>query len=66
MFSLNLVMASAGAPKSGLALMVAAVVVWILQSNGLLQATSVEAVVNASTLTLRAPIEGTVSGSVLT
>jgi multidrug resistance efflux pump len=46
--------------KSGIALAVAAVVVWI-PAQRLLQATSVEAVVNARTLMLRAPIEGTVS-----
>lgn len=46
--------------KSAVALAVAAVVVWI-PAQRLLQATSVEAVVNARTLTLRAPIEGTVS-----
>ena len=48
------------AVKSAVALAVAAVVVWI-PTQRLLQATSVEAVVNARTLTLRAPIEGTVS-----
>jgi multidrug resistance efflux pump len=48
--------------KSGIALAVAAVVVWIPVQR-LLQATSVEAVVNARTLTLRAPIEGTVSSA---
>ena len=48
--------------KSGVALAVAAVVVWIPVQR-LLQATSVEAVVNARTLTLRAPIEGTVSSA---
>jgi multidrug resistance efflux pump len=48
------------AVKSAVALAVAAVVVWI-PAQRLLQATSVEAVVNARTLTLRAPIEGTVS-----
>jgi multidrug resistance efflux pump len=46
--------------KSAVALAVAAVVVWI-PAQRLLQSTSVEAVVNAHTLTLRAPIEGTVS-----
>ena len=48
------------AVKSAVALAVAAVVVWI-PTQRLLQATSVEAVVNARTLTLRAPIEGAVS-----
>ena len=46
--------------KSAVALAVAAVVVWF-PAQRLLQTTSVEAVVNARTLTLRAPIEGIVS-----
>jgi multidrug resistance efflux pump len=50
------------AVKSAVALAVAAVVVWV-PAQRLLQATSVEAVVNARTLTLRAPIEGTVSSA---
>jgi multidrug resistance efflux pump len=46
--------------KSAVALAVAAVVVWF-PAQRLLQTTSVEAVVNARTLTLRAPIDGIVS-----
>ena len=46
--------------KSAVALAVAAVVVWF-PAQRLLQTTSVEAVVNARTLTLRAPIDGIIS-----
>ena len=46
--------------KSALALAVAALVVW-LPAQRLFQPTSVEAIVNARTLTLRAPIDGVVS-----
>jgi multidrug resistance efflux pump len=48
--------------KSAIALAVAAIVVWF-PAQRLLQATSVEAVVNARTLTLRAPIDGVVSSA---
>jgi multidrug resistance efflux pump len=48
--------------KSVVALAVAAIVVWF-PAQRLLQATSVEAVVNARTLTLRAPIDGIVSSA---
>jgi multidrug resistance efflux pump len=48
--------------KSAVALSVAAVVVWF-PAQRLLQTTSVEAVVNARTLTLRAPIDGIVSSA---
>ena len=48
--------------KSAAALAIAAVVVWI-PAHRLLQTTSVEAIVNARTLTLRAPIDGIVSSA---
>src|SRR6185436_2298251 len=46
--------------KSAIAFAIAAAVAWVPVQR-LLQATSVEAVVNARTLTLRAPIDGVVS-----
>jgi multidrug resistance efflux pump len=48
------------AAKSAAALVAVALVVW-MPAQRLFQSTSVEAIVNARTLTLRAPIDGTVS-----